>query len=120
MSGQSTDDTDRRDPEEMEHEELRSEWEDTVERLRNPPASHRQENYLWERRRALWNEIKSRCNDEPPECPECEHRGWAQEMGGPKYCKGCDFHPTLQERELIQAIDEYWETVLSGLQEESQ
>ncbi|AFH22005.1 hypothetical protein OSG_eHP14_00125 [environmental Halophage eHP-14] len=106
-----------RNPKEMDHEGLRAEWDEAVERLQNPPASHEAENKLWNRRRELWNEMKSRCEEQPPECPECGNRGWAQEMGGPKYCKACDYHPTLEEEDLIQAIDECWQNVLSGPQE---
>jgi len=106
------------DPEEMGHGELRSEWQDVAERLHNPPASHDLENALWDRRRELWNEMKSRVDVEPPECPECDGRQWSQEMGGPKVCRGCDLHLGMENEDLIAEIDDYWRRVKSGPQEE--
>lgn len=98
----------------MGHEELRAEWQDVVEQLRGPIVDEEEDEQLWNRRRELWSEMQSRVDSEPPECPECGEASWSQTMGGPKHCDGCDLHLGEQHTDLIQAVDGYWDTVLSG------
>lgn len=107
-----------RDPGEMDHDELRSEWSEAKERLFHPSLlSSEEEDKLGERASELWSEMRSRVDAEGPECPKCGGQRWGQEYGGPKHCKGCDYHPTLEEEDLIQDIDDYWSKVRSGPQE---
>jgi len=103
------------DPTEMDGQDLYREWSEACEQLHHPSTlSRAEENRLWDRRRALWSEMKDRCDAEAPECPKCGGQQWAQEFGGPKYCTECDYHPTGERMELIQAIDSYWSSVQSA------
>ena len=101
-----------RDVSDLSRAALRAEWSEAYEQLLGT-VSDEQRDELWERRRDLWNEMQERCEAEPPECPECGHRGWSQEFGNPKHCNGCGWAPGAEEMDLIQAIDEYWSSVQS-------
>jgi hypothetical protein len=114
MTDSSTDDTERPALDDMAHSELREEWENVVEQIRHGHAEDVEGVGLLERRYQLWQEMAHRTDAEPPKCPKCNERaGWSQTMGGPKYCNACDFAPGLDHEDLISAVDEYWNTVLS-------
>jgi len=97
-------------PEEMSVAGLRAEYQDLAEDVWGSGVSHDPE---YRRLEALWDELRDRAGVEQPQCPKCGARNWAQTPGDPKYCRSCDFHPTEDHMELIQAIDEAWERILS-------
>jgi len=92
---------------------LYAEWSEAYECLFGTGLDDETTERYRERRRAVWMEMEARTDAEPPECPECGHRGWSQVMGGPKECVGCGYAPTGDEMELIEAIDGYWSKVRS-------
>lgn len=100
--------------EELSHEELRAEYQELLEKIRGEVPHDCRPVDLHDRRDEVWKEMKSRTDAEPPECPDCDGKSWAQTMGGPKRCTGCDKVLHEGDMELIEAIDNYWETVLSG------
>jgi len=102
-----------RSAEQMDHRELRNEWSDVVDQLYRGPTPTEHER-LYERRHELWNEMKSRVDAEPPECPECGGQSWSQTRGEPKVCTDCDLHLAEDHVDLIQEIDAYWRTVKAG------
>lgn len=110
-----------RDPAEMDHDELRNEWHDIVEALteglydkRDGPLTPEDKEPFWDRRRELWNEMKSRVDAEAPECPECGSQQWSQSVGDPKHCGGCGLELGARHEEHIREIDEHWLTVKTG------
>lgn len=102
-----------RDPSEMTHTELYDEWREVYERLLQPIEDGDEHDELWDRRGALWGEMKSRTDAEPPECPECGGQSWGQEYGEPKACTECDLHLGTNHEELIEAVGSYWRSVKS-------
>ena len=101
-----------RDPDEMEHHELYYEWHEAGEAIRHVTDSEVQDK-LHDRRIDLWNEMKSRVDAEPPECPECGTQSWSQTLGQPKICNGCDLHLGFDHEDLAERIDDYWTKVRS-------
>lgn len=105
------------DPEDLDHSELREIWQNVYDLLIDgPPVDYDVESRLWDRRREIWDEMESRTDAEPPECPSCGAQSWSQEFGGPKSCQ-CGYHPEAYEHDLVNGIDEYWSLVKSGPQE---
>lgn len=109
--------TEMQPTDEMDHSELRSEWENIVEQLRHGVPSEEDHARLADRRRALWDEMVDRSDADAPECPECGGTRWTQTIGDPKYCTGCDLGLGMQHEDLIAEVDAYWEAVLAGPQE---
>ena len=99
---------------ELSHAELREEYEDLSERLFRgaQPADRRDE--LHNRKDECWREMKSRVDSEPPECPDCGEQNWAQNRGDAKRCCNCGKHLSIEDIELVEEIDDCWETVLAG------
>lgn len=101
-------------PPEMSHDTLLSEWREIYETMITGTSDPEEDAKLLDRRTDLWNEMESRVDAEPPECPECSSQSWSQEFGQPKRCTNCDYHPGYNEDSLREAIDDYWRTVKHG------
>jgi len=102
------------DVSELSHSELRSEHQELSEQLlESSPAAHRREK-LHDRVTVIWRELKSRVDETPPECPDCDAQHWTQNPGDAKRCSECGKHLSMDEIELVETIENYWETVLSG------
>lgn len=102
------------DPSEMEHSDLYNEYGDISERPRQCVADPEEDARLGDRRSDLWDEMRSRVEAEPPECPECGATRWSQEVGEPKYCGGCDLALGFDHEDLIAEVDAYWQAVFAG------
>jgi len=98
----------------MAYETLIEQWRSIVEELTTNTHDAERDAELWDRRKALWNEMRDRTDASPPTCPECGAQQWAQSFGDPKVCTTCDFHPTSEHEELIAEINDYWDTVLTA------
>ena len=48
------------------------------------------------------------------ECPDCGEQNWAQNRGDAKRCCNCGKHLSIEDIELVEEIDDCWETVLAG------
>lgn len=105
------------DPKEMAHDELRNEYEDISERLRQGVADSEEDARLGDRRSDLWDEMTGRVDAEPPECPECGGTSWTQSVGDPKYCGSCGLALGFEHDDLIAEVDDYWEAVFAGPQD---
>ncbi|WP_049985734.1 hypothetical protein [Halobellus rufus] len=102
-----------REPVEMEDYELIDEWEDVVDATYRSITDAEVEQALFDRRNDLWNEMTSRVDAEAPECPECGAQSWGQTRGEPKICRTCDYHLGIDDDDLGEAIDDYWNKVQS-------
>lgn len=100
-----------REPSDLSFEELRREWSEVVEALRGPPGDEARHNALVDRRDDLWMEMRDRTDADPPACPECDGTLWGQSIGNPKRCRACGYSPSLEDEDLIAAIDDYWASV---------
>lgn len=101
-----------RDPADMSRAELVNEWNEAWDRCYAHVFEDADEQAeVFDRRAALWNELRERTDAEPPACPECGERRWSQAAGEPKSCVGCDFHPGDRHEDLIHEIDQYWQQV---------
>lgn len=89
---------------------LKAEWSEAYEQLLGAIPDERRDE-LWDRRRELWTEMRDRTSEKAPKCPDCGARRWKQEFGNPKHCADCGKALTLEDEELIEAIDDYWESV---------
>lgn len=103
-----------RDPQEMAHDELRSEWEVTYERTEFGPLDDEEREEIWDRRQALWDELEARADVDQPECPECGAQEWAQSVGDPKHCVGCGFMLAARHEDLIDEINQAWSQIQAG------
>lgn len=103
----------RGDPSDMSHSALKNEWQEVAERLNTPTSDSEIHDRLWNRRTELWQEMKSRTDADPPECPGCGGSRWGQSPGEPKVCMECDLHLGSPRQDLIERIDEYWRAVKS-------
>lgn len=103
------------DPAEMDDADIHDEWDRVAGLLDYGGVATVEESddELWDRRVSLWNEMKSRADAEAPECPKCANQSWSQSVGGPKYCDQCDLHLGFSHQDLIDRIDDYWNTVRS-------
>ncbi|WP_058997715.1 hypothetical protein [Haloarcula sp. CBA1127] len=88
---------------------LVAEWSEICEQLASGTATVR--DAAWDRRQTLWAEMRDRTDGVPPACPECGARSWSQIFGGAKSCNGCEFQPSAEDMDLIDAIDSYWSAV---------
>lgn len=104
-------------PSEMSHDELRNEYGDISERLRQCVADPEENARLGDRRSDLWNEMVERVDAEPPECPECGGTGWTQSIGDPKYCTSCGLGLGFDHEDVIAEVDAYWEAIFAGPQD---
>lgn len=104
--------TTERPVEDLSGPALHAEWAETYETLHVGGLEDDEREILRDRRRALWKEMEKRTDAEPPACPDCGYRGWTQAAtGGPKECVGCGYALSAEEMYVIEAIDEYWQTV---------
>lgn len=97
-----------RDPEKMDQDELTQEWHNAYERTEFGPLDDSERDEVWDRRRDLWQEMKSRSDVEPPECPECGGQRWVQAVGDPKHCGNCDLVLGPDHEDLIDQINSAW------------
>ncbi|WP_158855612.1 hypothetical protein [Halorhabdus sp. CUG00001] len=101
-----------RDPAEMSNEELTAEWADVADATtRESLVGDEVHNTAHGRRKEIWDEMVSRVDAEPPECPRCRAQAWTQTPGEPKECTECWLTLGFEHEDLIEAIDEYWTTV---------
>ena len=107
-------DPDKLDVEEMTHAELRDAWKKLSEKLRTPVSDPDEDVRLNVLKMEIWNEMKSRTDAEPPECPECGSQRWSQSFDDPKECGGCGLHLTTRHDSLIEEVDTYWQEVTSA------
>lgn len=104
-----------REVSELEHSELRSQWEEIVEKIHGTVPSDEHPDDLWDRRLELWEEMVSRVDSEPPACPDCGVQSWTQPIGDAKACNGCGNALSEEDIALVREIDDYWEMVMSGV-----
>jgi len=100
-----------RDVEDLSKAALVAEWGEIQESLQVGRWKQEERAEAVERSLRLWAEMRSRTDAEPPECPECEHTRWSQELGEPKRCRGCGLMLGECHRETIDAVDAYWRKV---------
>jgi len=100
-----------RDPAAMSNDALHAERRDTFDITMFQDVEDELLDATLDRREAIWDEMASRVDAEPPACPECGAQSWTQTFGKPKECVACGLMLESDHEELIEEITEYWSTV---------